>query len=148
MEMRVLEMRNSLRAIEEGAQTPNDSILSALDIPLARVPDLSLQFAILKRNVKIQETTFELLSQQHEMAQLQERRDTPTIMRLDIARAPELPIKPQKKVIAIAAFVISFLLSALAVVAKERLSDPETANSEGIKRLGQILREIKSRPLG
>ena len=148
MEMRVIEMRKSLREIENGARTPQDSVLSALDIPLARVPDLTLQFAILKRNVKIQETTFELLSQQFEMARLQEHRDTPTIVRLDIARPPELPIKPQKKMIAIAAFVLSFLASSLFVVAGHKVSQATSKGSSVLVKLHNLFVDIKSRPLG
>ncbi len=148
MEMRVLEMRKSLREIENGALTPQDSVLSALDIPLARVPDLTLQFAILKRNVKIQETTFELLSQQFEMARLQEHRDTPTIVRLDVARPPELPIKPQKKMIAISAFVLSFLVSSLFVVAAHKISQATNTSSSVFVKLHSLFIDIKSRPLG
>ncbi|MCX6832205.1 MAG: Wzz/FepE/Etk N-terminal domain-containing protein, partial [candidate division Zixibacteria bacterium] len=96
-ELAIKEIKAKLREIEDGAKNQTDSALSALDIPLIQVPELSLKFAILKRDAKIQEAIYELLSQQAEMARIQERKDTPTLMVLDHARTPELPIKPKKR---------------------------------------------------
>jgi uncharacterized protein involved in exopolysaccharide biosynthesis len=147
-QMEVREYRSKLRDIENGAADRTDSTLSALDIPLSQIPDLSLQFAVLTRNAKIQELTYQLLSQQLEMARLQEHRDTPTIMVLDAARPPDLPIKPKKRMIVVAAFVLSALFSCVIVVARERIESQKSETTTAFAQLGQIVGEIKKRPLG
>ncbi|MGB5107065.1 MAG: Wzz/FepE/Etk N-terminal domain-containing protein [Candidatus Zixiibacteriota bacterium] len=147
-ELEVREIRSGLRRIESGAITSHDSIISALDIPLSRVPDLSLQLAVLTRNVKIFEMTYELLSQQYEMAQLQERRDTPTITVLDAARTPEMPIWPRKKWIVITAFALAFIFTSTVVVIKDAVSKEDSALARFWRPLREILLQIGRRPLG
>ena len=147
-QMEVSEIRSKLKSMEEGATNVADSTLSALDIPLSRVPDLSLQFAVLKRNLKIQELTYELLSQQLEMARLQERRDTPTLMALDHARPAEIAVKPQKRLIVLAAFFLSLLCSAFLVFANEMVKKQETDNPQLYTPVRNLLKDIRRNPLG
>jgi len=147
-QMEVREYRNKLKSVENGASNQADSTLSALDIPLSQIPNLSLQFAVLTRNAKIQELTYELLSQQLEMARLQEHRDTPTIMVLDAARPPELPVKPKKKMIVIAAFMLSGVFSCLIVVGRERIEAQRSDRATAFAQLSQIVGELKKKPLG
>ncbi len=147
-QMEVGEIRSKLKSMEEGATNVADSTLSALDIPLSRVPDLSLQFAVLKRNLKIQELTYELLSQQLEMARLQERRDTPTLMVLDHARPAEQAVKPQKRLIVLAALFLTFVCSAGIVVAEEIVRRRREEGSEVLRTLETSLKEFKKKPLG
>jgi uncharacterized protein involved in exopolysaccharide biosynthesis len=147
-QMEVREYRSKLKSIEDGASNQADSILSALDIPLSQIPDLSLRFAILTRNAKIQELTYELLSQQLEMARLQKHRDTPTIMVLDAARPPELAVKPKKRMIVIAAFLLSAILSSMIVVGRERFDAQRSESMTALAQLSQIIGELKKKPLG
>ncbi len=147
-QMEVGEIRSKLKSMEDGATNVADSTLSALDIPLSRVPDLSLQFAVLKRNLKIQELTYELLSQQLEMARLQERRDTPTLMVLDYARPAEMAVKPQKRLIVLAALFLTVIFSAGIVVAEEIIRRQREEGSEVLRTLETGLKELKNKPLG
>lgn len=147
-QMMVNEYLSKLREIEDGARNRADSTLSALDIPLSKIPDLSLQLAVLTRNSKIQELTYELLSQQLEVAQLQEHRDAPTIMVLDAARPPEMAVKPKKKLIVIAAFLLSVTLSGMIAVGRERINAQRSENAAALTQLGQIVHELKKKPLG
>jgi uncharacterized protein involved in exopolysaccharide biosynthesis len=147
-QMEVREYRIKLKSIEDGAANQTDSTLSALDIPLSQIPNLSLHFAVLTRNAKIQELTYQLLSQQLEMARLQEHRDTPTIMVLDAARPPELAVKPKKRMIVIAAFVLSGLLSCLIVVGREQIESQKSETTAAFAQLSQIVGELKKKPLG
>lgn len=144
----VSELRNSLRRYEIGATTPRDSILSAMDVPLMRVPDLTLQLAVLTRNVKIYEMTYELLSQQFEMAQLQERRDTPTISVLDVARPPVQPVWPKKKWIVLTAAVLTFLASATFVTIREAAAVEGSAMASFGAAVRTLWRQVREKPLG
>ncbi|MBI5787882.1 MAG: lipopolysaccharide biosynthesis protein [Candidatus Schekmanbacteria bacterium] len=64
-----------------------------------QMPDLGLQLARLMREVKIQETVFELLTQQYELAKISEAKDTSTIQILDKAVVPEKKSKPKRALI-------------------------------------------------
>jgi len=75
-------------------------------IPFADVPGVGLELANLLRDVKVQETVWQLLNQQYYHAKIQEARDTPTIQVLDEAVPPEMRSKPKRKILI---FVGSFL---------------------------------------
>ncbi|HOT98414.1 MAG TPA: Wzz/FepE/Etk N-terminal domain-containing protein [bacterium] len=76
-------------------EPPND-----LFMPTAAVPELGVQLAELVREVKIQETVWELLNSQYYQARIEEARDTPTVQVLDRAVPPRWPSSPRKKVLA------------------------------------------------
>ncbi|MDW7682382.1 MAG: GNVR domain-containing protein, partial [bacterium] len=76
-------------------------------IPFAEVPGVGLDLARLMREVKVQETVWELLNQQYYHAKIQEARDTPTVQVLDEAVPPETRSKPKRKLIVL---VGAFLL--------------------------------------
>ena len=147
-QMLVNEIHSKLMEIEGGSRSSSDSVLTALDIPLSRIPDLSLQFAILMRNAKIHEMTYELLSQQLEMAKLQEQRDTPSLSVLDAAVPPEVPIKPRKKLVVVSAFLLSLALTASIVVAAEAYQRERKQQSASVLTIENLWREFKKRPLG
>lgn len=50
---------------------------------LRQLPKLAMPYADLYRRVRIQETVFELLSQQYEMARIEEAKDTPVVAVID-----------------------------------------------------------------
>lgn len=144
--IRVEEMRQGLRKIEQGTETEDDSLLMALEIPLSEVPDLSFKLAILTRDVEIYETTYELLLKQYEMARLQERRDTPTISVLDWARPIRDPVWPNKRLIVITAFVLSLLIFSTFVVVREVAVDRSTPIGEFLESLKNVLRRDNRKP--
>jgi tyrosine-protein kinase Etk/Wzc len=80
-------------------------------IPFADVPEVGLELANLMREVKVQETVWELLNQQYYHAKIQEARDTPTIQVLDEAVPPELRTKPKRKLLILVGSFLAFILS-------------------------------------
>jgi uncharacterized protein involved in exopolysaccharide biosynthesis len=56
---------------------------------LRQLPRLAVPWADLYRRVRIQETVFELLSQQYEMARIEEAKDTPVVAVIDPPLVPE-----------------------------------------------------------
>ncbi len=67
-------------------------------IPFSETPRLGLDLTRLMRDLKIQETVFELLTQQHEHAKISEARDTPSVQILDKAVASAKKCKPKIRV--------------------------------------------------
>ncbi len=61
----------------------SDEASSELYPSLRQLPRLAVPYADLYRRVRIQETVFELLSQQYEMARIEEAKDTPVVAVID-----------------------------------------------------------------
>lgn len=66
-------------------------------VPFTKVPELGMEFIRLTRDVKVQETVFNLLTAQFEQAKIAEARDTPTVQVLDKAVPAERKSKPKVK---------------------------------------------------
>ena len=76
--------------------------------PLKQLPRLAVPYTDLYRRVRVQETVFELLTQQYEMARIEEARDVPAINVIDAPGIPEKKSFPPR-------LLLSLLLTALAV---------------------------------
>jgi uncharacterized protein involved in exopolysaccharide biosynthesis len=66
-------------------------------VPFARVPRVGLDLARLTRETKVQQTVFELLTQQYEQAKIAEARDSPIVQVLDRAVPAEWKSKPKTR---------------------------------------------------
>jgi uncharacterized protein involved in exopolysaccharide biosynthesis len=66
-------------------------------VPFARVPRVGLDLARLTREAKVQQTVFELLTQQYEQAKIAEARDSPIVQVLDRAVPAEWKSKPKTR---------------------------------------------------
>ncbi len=82
-------------------------------LPFTDVPEVGLKLAELTREVKVQETVWELLNQQYYQAKIEEARNTPTVQVLDYAVPPVIPSSPKRKVLAIVFGLLSILLTVL-----------------------------------
>lgn len=103
----ISELRERLRELEEGKPTLGNHSSKDIFIPTSKLPDLSLQYARLLRDAKVQQTLHELLTQQYEMARIQEAKDTPTVQVLDNAKVPEKKVKPKRREIVILSTMIA-----------------------------------------
>ncbi len=77
------------------------------------LPLLGAKYADYYRRAKIQETVYELLTGQYELAKVQEAKETPSVKVLDPARIPEKKSFPPRLVIM---FLGTFLACAISVV--------------------------------
>jgi len=126
----VEELKERLRELEEGKRIPANPASKDIFIPTAKMPDLALQYARLLRDTKVQQTLYELLTQQYEMARIQEAKDTPTVQVLDMAQIPEMRSKPKRRQIVMlftitAAFfgvIAAFFMEYLERVKKNHIS--------------------------
>jgi len=140
-EAKIDEIKKQIKILEEG--NPGMALDSPLSIPFADAPDLGLQLARLTRTLKIQETLFELLTQQYEQAKIQEKRDTPTIQVLDPPKVPERKSRPKRATMALMAGMLSFLMTVFGVFGKEFIDRNKQANTETYKRLEAILQNLR-----
>ena len=112
-------------------------------IPFADVPEVGLELANLMREVKIQETVWELLNQQYYHAKIQEARDTPTIQVLDEAVPPELRTKPKRKLLVLIGSFLALMLSIFWAFVSEYIDrvKSDTANFYKTKEISDDIRK-------
>jgi tyrosine-protein kinase Etk/Wzc len=98
------ELKKQLSSIETGGTSSDTTSFGAgFSVPFSQLPEVSLEYIRLYRDVKIQETVYELLTQQYEQAKIMEVKDTPTVQVLDRASPPERKSVPKRKQIVILA---------------------------------------------
>src|SRR5207247_1849504 len=85
------------------ALTTIDAEMEALDRELAKLPSVKQEGSRLALNVEIQRNVFTVLTAQYEQARVEERRDTPTITVLDMARAPFMKSRPKRSIVVLVA---------------------------------------------
>jgi capsule polysaccharide export protein KpsE/RkpR len=90
----------------DGALSPDDKQLYP---PIRQLPLLGVEWADLYREMKVQQTVFELLTQQYEMARLQEAKEIPVVSVVDPASLPEKKSFPPRLVLILALTILSFL---------------------------------------
>lgn len=112
LKSQVDELRSTLRDLEDGEKGASASIKSVF-IPTAKIPDLALQYSRLVREAKVQETLYGLLTQQYEIARVQEAKDSPTVQILDIAKVPQKEARPRRVQIALLSTFTALFFSVL-----------------------------------
>ena len=103
---RVAELRQQLKKLggsdDEAATTPGTGASGtsnrgdSLYPSLRQLPLLGVQYADLYRRTKIEEVIYETLTQQYELAKVQEARETPSVKVLDAAEIPERKTSPKR----------------------------------------------------
>ena len=105
------------------AQSPGE-----LYPPLRQLPRLAVRYADLYRRVKVEETVFELLTQQYEMARIEEAKDIPVVRVIDVPGIPEKKsFPPRLLLIAILTF-ISVAAACALVLIRERWATVDSAD--------------------
>jgi tyrosine-protein kinase Etk/Wzc len=133
------EIKNQLEILELGNENEDSEGKTILDVPFAQVPSLSLRLARLMREVKIQGSVFEILTQQYEQYRIQETKDTPTVQVLDRAVPPEKRVRPRRAVLVIISGILSLFTSTVFVFGLEYLRRAKQKDPEAIARLESLL---------
>jgi capsule polysaccharide export protein KpsE/RkpR len=111
-------------------------------LPTGNIPAAGLEYVRKLRDVKYQETLFELLAKQYELARIDEAKDAAFIQVVDRAIEPDKKSKPKRALITIligfAAFVGCVLLAFLRE-ARER-AEKDVAQAERLAALRRYLR--------
>jgi uncharacterized protein involved in exopolysaccharide biosynthesis len=82
---------------------------------------LGVEWADLYRRMKIQETVYELLNQQYELARIKEAKEIPTVSVVDPANVPERKSFPPRLPIMILLTAVSVVAAAAWVIGRARL---------------------------
>lgn len=95
--------------------------LTDAELMLDRTPNTSLQYLDAVRNLKYQESVYEILAKQFEMAKLDEARDYPLIQVLDRAFPPEEKSLPKRGLIVSLATAAAFFIAVVFAFLREGL---------------------------
>ena len=109
-------LRGTDSSIVEDASYPDQMYPSIRKLPL-----LGVEWADLYRRVKIQETVYELLNQQYELARIQEAKEIPTVNVVDPANVPEKKSWPPRTVIILLITALSVIGTAVIIVASNEI---------------------------
>jgi len=89
------------------------------------LPLLGAKYADFYRRAKIQETVYELLTEQYELAKVQEAKETPSVKVLDPARIPERKSFPPRLVIMFLGTFLAFAMSVVWVLGSGRWEEAD-----------------------
>src|ERR1700733_6739481 len=111
---------NSIRlapAIASPAGALPEGEASASAFPSIRqLPLLGVRWAELYRQTKIEETVYELLTQQYELAKIEEAKEIPAVKILDAADVPEKKSSPHRLTIMVLGMLLAFSGAALWII--------------------------------
>jgi len=128
------QLKKQISLLEEPAK--GKTAVSDIFITTAAVPELAVQYSRLLRDFKVQETLFELLTKQYEMAKITEAKNMSTIQVLDDGVAADKKTKPMRVLIVLlATFIVGFFSVLYAFIREysQQMGDKDR----------QIWREIK-----
>ena len=110
--------------------------------PIRQLPLLGVRWADLYRETKIQETVYEMLTQQYEMAKIQEAKEIPTVKVLDAAAVPEKKSSPPRAVIVIIGALFSFALASAWILTNAHWEqmDPQDPRKQFGEEVGSRVR--------
>lgn len=97
-----------------------DALLAQTEVypSVRQLPLLGVRYLDLFRRNKVNEGVFELLTKEHELAKIQEVRDSPTAEVLDDAIAPERKSSPHRLLIMLAGALTGFVLAGAYLVGR------------------------------
>jgi capsule polysaccharide export protein KpsE/RkpR len=117
---RVAELERQLRRINSGRADPGGTQDPTFPYPSVKnLPMLGVKWADLYRDSKVHETVFEMLTQQYEIARIQEAKEIPTVKVLDAAILPEKR-HPRPWQILLAGLVLSTILAFCGVILQDK----------------------------
>lgn len=89
LQARIEELKKQSAALKGGNLTTSDTSASDQYPAIQKLPLLGVRWAELYREAKVQEAVYQLLTQQYEMAKIQEAKEIPSVKLLDAAVVPE-----------------------------------------------------------
>jgi capsule polysaccharide export protein KpsE/RkpR len=119
---------------------------SAVDMPVGKIPEASIEYVRARRELKLQETLLEGMVRQYEIAKLDEAKEGPSLQQVDIAQVPDHKSKPSRALIVLASTLTALLAASAWVVlrrylALRRANDPvASAAWRGLVRAWRIRR--------
>ena len=105
---------------------------------LGTLPLLGVKYADYYRHTKIQETVYELLTEQNELAKVEEAKETPSVKVLDPAEIPEKKSYPPRLIILCLGTLIGAALAIFRVIGTTRWQQMDPEDRTQSSRAGSL----------
>jgi uncharacterized protein involved in exopolysaccharide biosynthesis len=129
LQARVDELRSQLQKLggKPGVELPSNSGDGQTVYPSIReLPLLGVGYADLYRRTKVEETIFESLTEEYELAKVEEAKETPSVKVLDPPDVPEKKSFPPRRVIVLSCSMLALAGGALFVFARARWDEADS----------------------
>jgi uncharacterized protein involved in exopolysaccharide biosynthesis len=143
-EARIGELKKKLNEIGGAGSQSDLKADKSLYPSIRKLPLLGVTYADLYRQTKIEETVFELLTQQYELAKVQEAKEIPTVKVLDAAIVPTKKSFPPRTVIVVLGTMLGMMLAATWIVGKGRWDATDVSDPRKILAL-EMLTTVRAR---
>lgn len=148
LKYKISEMEKRLDQLQNGNALQEDTSGSFLSIPFSELPELSIRYLQLVRDLKREEALHEVLNTQLEQAKIMEAKDTPTISILDWAVPPLSKFKPKRIMIVLTALILTISFSMIYAVLIDRWQEFKIASPEKYRDISSVLGVLKKDLLG
>jgi capsule polysaccharide export protein KpsE/RkpR len=131
VQARAEELRRQLQKMggTTEAQTSDSRDSSDTMYPsIRKLPILGVKYADFYRRTKIQEVVYETMTQQYELAKVQEAKETPSVKVLDIARIPERKSFPPRLLIMFLCTLLALSGATVLVLGRAQWSEVDAQN--------------------
>ena len=123
MEARVNELQKQIQQLGgkfDDSADPNVQESQAMYPSIRKLPVLGVSYADLFRSMKVQEAIFETLTQEYELARVQEAKETPSVKVIDPPDVPEKKSFPPRLFISLGGTLLICLSGVIWILGKER----------------------------
>lgn len=148
LKYKISEMEKRLDQLQNGNALQDDTSGTFLSIPFADLPELSLRYMQLVRDLKREETLHEVLNTQLEQAKIMEAKDTPTISVLDWAVTPSSKFKPRRRMLVLTAMILAASFSMIFAVLGDRWKEFKVSSPEKYEDISSVFGVLKKDLLG
>src|SRR5262249_18405927 len=127
---RIAELQHQIEKLGGAATQPEPDIDTgeALYPSIRQLPVLGVTFTDLYRRLRINETVFETLTKQYELARVQEAKEIPSVKVLVPAQRPERQHGPPRLLILLGGVLLSLILGSAWVLGKDAWDSMSPAN--------------------
>jgi capsule polysaccharide export protein KpsE/RkpR len=148
LQARVAGLKKEVENMSGNRADPNSETSKiAGDFPsFRRLPLMGVQWANLYRESKIQETVYELLTQEYEFSRIQEAKEIPTLNVLDAPMAPEQKYFPPRALIAALGGLLSLVFGGMFVIGSASWAQNESPEKKLATQIWSELRSSLSQP--
>lgn len=108
-------LRTELAKMEKNSNSGKGDVM----VPFGKAPEVSLEYVRRFRDMKYQETLYEVLARQYEIARIDEAKDATLIQVLDVAVQPERHSKPRPLLTTLLSVLIAGICSLIATLTLE-----------------------------
>jgi uncharacterized protein involved in exopolysaccharide biosynthesis len=117
---RIAELRQQLEKVGGKGESSNADAMSPSDSlypSIKKLPLLGVTYADMYRRTKVQEAIYEALTQQYELAKVEEVKEIPSVKEIDHADVPEKKSSPPRTLIIVVGTMLSFAFASTWILA-------------------------------